>query len=137
MCYEWCTVNCISLFLLKGTCQSCGVGGPNLWACLQVRSLFPSKHVTQVECIFRIIIIIITLFVLLSPQCGCPYVGCGESHSDHSTIHAQVTFLFIQLFNPFSGIRFVQLLSISGSLVLLYVYASFFFFSRPKNTIWQ
>lgn len=53
MCYEWCTVNFISLFLLKGTCQSCGVGGPNLWACLQVRSLFPSKHVRQVECIFR------------------------------------------------------------------------------------
>ncbi|XP_076139813.1 ubiquitin carboxyl-terminal hydrolase 20 [Alosa pseudoharengus] len=40
----------------KGTCQSCGVGGPNLWACL---------------------------------QCDCPYVGCGESYSDHSTIHAQ------------------------------------------------
>ncbi|XP_073696346.1 ubiquitin carboxyl-terminal hydrolase 20 isoform X1 [Garra rufa] len=40
----------------KGTCQSCGVGGPNLWACL---------------------------------QCDCPYVGCGESFSDHSTIHAQ------------------------------------------------
>uniref|UniRef100_A0A672M1K0 Ubiquitin carboxyl-terminal hydrolase n=1 Tax=Sinocyclocheilus grahami TaxID=75366 RepID=A0A672M1K0_SINGR len=39
-----------------GTCQSCGVGGPNLWACL---------------------------------QCDCPYVGCGESYSDHSTIHAQ------------------------------------------------
>uniref|UniRef100_A0A4W4G530 Ubiquitin carboxyl-terminal hydrolase 20 n=1 Tax=Electrophorus electricus TaxID=8005 RepID=A0A4W4G530_ELEEL len=41
----------------KGTCQSCGVGGPNLWACL---------------------------------QCDCPYVGCGESYSDHSTTHAQV-----------------------------------------------
>uniref|UniRef100_A0A672M5T1 Ubiquitin carboxyl-terminal hydrolase n=1 Tax=Sinocyclocheilus grahami TaxID=75366 RepID=A0A672M5T1_SINGR len=41
-----------------GTCQSCGVGGPNLWACL---------------------------------QCDCPYVGCGESYSDHSTIHAQTT----------------------------------------------
>uniref|UniRef100_A0A8C1HUZ0 Ubiquitin carboxyl-terminal hydrolase n=1 Tax=Cyprinus carpio carpio TaxID=630221 RepID=A0A8C1HUZ0_CYPCA len=54
----------------KGTCQSCGVGGPNLWACLQF---------------------------------DCPYVGCGESYSDHSTIHAQVTFLFIQLFTPFSG----------------------------------
>uniref|UniRef100_A0A8C2GZD4 Ubiquitin carboxyl-terminal hydrolase n=1 Tax=Cyprinus carpio TaxID=7962 RepID=A0A8C2GZD4_CYPCA len=40
----------------KGTCQSCGVGGPNLWACL---------------------------------QCDCHYVGCGESFSDHSTIHAQ------------------------------------------------
>ncbi|KAI7813347.1 ubiquitin carboxyl-terminal hydrolase 20 [Triplophysa rosa] len=40
----------------KGTCQSCGVGGPNLWACL---------------------------------QCDCHYVGCGESYSDHSTIHAQ------------------------------------------------
>uniref|UniRef100_A0A8C1YEU6 Ubiquitin carboxyl-terminal hydrolase n=1 Tax=Cyprinus carpio TaxID=7962 RepID=A0A8C1YEU6_CYPCA len=38
------------------TCQSCGVGGPNLWACL---------------------------------QCDCHYVGCGESFSDHSTIHAQ------------------------------------------------
>lgn len=23
--------------LLQGTCQSCGAGGPNLWACLQVR----------------------------------------------------------------------------------------------------
>uniref|UniRef100_A0A8C2H000 Ubiquitin carboxyl-terminal hydrolase n=1 Tax=Cyprinus carpio TaxID=7962 RepID=A0A8C2H000_CYPCA len=42
----------------KGTCQSCGVGGPNLWACL---------------------------------QCDCHYVGCGESFSDHSTIHAQTT----------------------------------------------
>ncbi|XP_061787795.1 ubiquitin carboxyl-terminal hydrolase 20 isoform X1 [Nerophis lumbriciformis] len=40
----------------KGTCQSCGVGGPNLWACLQN---------------------------------DCPYVGCGESYSDHSTLHAQ------------------------------------------------
>ncbi|XP_074149948.1 ubiquitin carboxyl-terminal hydrolase 20 isoform X2 [Sminthopsis crassicaudata] len=40
----------------KGTCQSCGAGGPNLWACLQV---------------------------------ACPYVGCGESFADHSTIHAQ------------------------------------------------
>uniref|UniRef100_A0A3P9JHZ8 Ubiquitin carboxyl-terminal hydrolase n=1 Tax=Oryzias latipes TaxID=8090 RepID=A0A3P9JHZ8_ORYLA len=40
----------------KGTCQSCGAGGPNLWACL---------------------------------QSDCPYVGCGESHSDHSTLHAQ------------------------------------------------
>uniref|UniRef100_A0A287CVV1 Ubiquitin specific peptidase 20 n=1 Tax=Ictidomys tridecemlineatus TaxID=43179 RepID=A0A287CVV1_ICTTR len=41
----------------KGSCQSCGVAGPNLWACLQV---------------------------------ACPYVGCGESFADHSTIHAQV-----------------------------------------------
>ncbi|GAB1286204.1 Ubiquitin carboxyl-terminal hydrolase 20 [Apodemus speciosus] len=41
----------------KGTCQSCGVAGPNLWACLQVT---------------------------------CPYVGCGESFADHSSIHAQV-----------------------------------------------
>ncbi|XP_059514285.1 ubiquitin carboxyl-terminal hydrolase 20 isoform X3 [Myotis daubentonii] len=40
----------------KGACQSCGVSGPNLWACLQV---------------------------------ACPYVGCGESFADHSTIHAQ------------------------------------------------
>uniref|UniRef100_A0A8D0L9K9 UBP-type domain-containing protein n=1 Tax=Sphenodon punctatus TaxID=8508 RepID=A0A8D0L9K9_SPHPU len=45
------------LFKSKGTCQSCGAGGPNLWACLQV---------------------------------GCPYVGCGESFVDHSTLHAQV-----------------------------------------------
>uniref|UniRef100_A0A673B1U4 Ubiquitin carboxyl-terminal hydrolase n=1 Tax=Sphaeramia orbicularis TaxID=375764 RepID=A0A673B1U4_9TELE len=37
-------------------CQSCGAGGPNLWACL---------------------------------QSDCPYVGCGESYSDHSTLHAQ------------------------------------------------
>lgn len=28
------------------------------------------------------------LFLL---QCDCPYVGCGESYSDHSTTHAQVT----------------------------------------------
>ncbi|XP_029470133.1 ubiquitin carboxyl-terminal hydrolase 20 isoform X2 [Rhinatrema bivittatum] len=41
----------------KGTCQSCGAGGPNLWACLQD---------------------------------GCPYVGCGESYADHSTLHAQL-----------------------------------------------
>ncbi|XP_068608688.1 ubiquitin carboxyl-terminal hydrolase 20 [Brachionichthys hirsutus] len=40
----------------KGTCQSCGAGGPNLWACL---------------------------------QSDCPYVGCGESDADHSTLHAQ------------------------------------------------
>lgn len=40
----------------KGTCQSCGAVGPNLWACLQI---------------------------------GCPYVGCGESFADHSTLHAQ------------------------------------------------
>ncbi|XP_061118948.1 ubiquitin carboxyl-terminal hydrolase 20 isoform X1 [Conger conger] len=40
----------------KGTCQSCGAAGPNLWACLQN---------------------------------DCPYVGCGESYSDHSTLHAQ------------------------------------------------
>uniref|UniRef100_A0AAQ4PWF5 Ubiquitin carboxyl-terminal hydrolase n=1 Tax=Gasterosteus aculeatus aculeatus TaxID=481459 RepID=A0AAQ4PWF5_GASAC len=44
-------------FTLQGTCQSCGAGGPNLWACLQVGD--------------------------------CPYVGCGESSSDHSTLHAQ------------------------------------------------
>ncbi|XP_027946348.1 ubiquitin carboxyl-terminal hydrolase 20 isoform X3 [Eumetopias jubatus] len=44
------------LFKSKGVCQSCGVTGPNLWACLQV---------------------------------SCPYVGCGESFADHSTIHAQ------------------------------------------------
>uniref|UniRef100_A0A7N9AYL0 Ubiquitin carboxyl-terminal hydrolase n=1 Tax=Mastacembelus armatus TaxID=205130 RepID=A0A7N9AYL0_9TELE len=44
------------LLLLQGTCQSCGAGGPNLWACLQNE---------------------------------CPYVGCGESYSDHSTLHAQ------------------------------------------------
>lgn len=40
----------------KGTCQSCGAGGPNLWACLQT---------------------------------DCSYIGCGESYSDHSTLHAQ------------------------------------------------
>ncbi|MEE6505526.1 hypothetical protein FKM82_005549 [Ascaphus truei] len=40
----------------KGPCESCGAGGPNLWACLQD---------------------------------GCPYVGCGESYADHSTLHAQ------------------------------------------------
>lgn len=40
----------------KGACQSCGAGGPNLWACLQT---------------------------------DCSYIGCGESYSDHSTLHAQ------------------------------------------------
>uniref|UniRef100_A0A452RTS3 Ubiquitin carboxyl-terminal hydrolase n=1 Tax=Ursus americanus TaxID=9643 RepID=A0A452RTS3_URSAM len=44
------------LGIYPGVCQSCGVSGPNLWACLQV---------------------------------SCPYVGCGESFADHSTIHAQ------------------------------------------------
>lgn len=29
--------------------------------------------------------------MLVSFQCDCPYVGCGESYSDHSTTHAQVT----------------------------------------------
>uniref|UniRef100_A0AAY4AB21 Ubiquitin carboxyl-terminal hydrolase n=1 Tax=Denticeps clupeoides TaxID=299321 RepID=A0AAY4AB21_9TELE len=48
----------------KGTCQSCGVGGPNLWACL---------------------------------QSDCPYVGCGESYSDHSTIHAKKHNLTVNL----------------------------------------
>lgn len=28
----------ILLVWLQGTCQSCGAGGPNLWACLQVKS---------------------------------------------------------------------------------------------------
>uniref|UniRef100_A0A7N6AND4 Ubiquitin carboxyl-terminal hydrolase n=1 Tax=Anabas testudineus TaxID=64144 RepID=A0A7N6AND4_ANATE len=46
----------VHFLLLQGTCQSCGAGGPNLWACLQN---------------------------------DCPYVGCGESYSDHSTLHAQ------------------------------------------------
>lgn len=27
----------------QGTCQSCGAGGPNLWACLQVNSPLPPK----------------------------------------------------------------------------------------------
>uniref|UniRef100_A0A8C4NXH7 Ubiquitin carboxyl-terminal hydrolase n=1 Tax=Dicentrarchus labrax TaxID=13489 RepID=A0A8C4NXH7_DICLA len=27
----------VVFLLLQGTCQSCGAGGPNLWACLQVR----------------------------------------------------------------------------------------------------
>lgn len=29
---------CIVYLWLQGTCQSCGAGGPNLWACLQVKS---------------------------------------------------------------------------------------------------
>ncbi|XP_053325258.1 ubiquitin carboxyl-terminal hydrolase 33 [Spea bombifrons] len=40
----------------NGSCQDCGVKGPNLWACLEN---------------------------------GCSYVGCGESHADHSTTHSQ------------------------------------------------
>uniref|UniRef100_A0AAQ6A495 Ubiquitin carboxyl-terminal hydrolase n=1 Tax=Amphiprion ocellaris TaxID=80972 RepID=A0AAQ6A495_AMPOC len=35
----------------KGTCQSCGAGGPNLWACLQVRSC-PVVNV-QSHCFFK------------------------------------------------------------------------------------
>lgn len=31
------TLGCL-LRLTQGTCQSCGVSGPNLWACLQVRA---------------------------------------------------------------------------------------------------
>lgn len=27
------------------------------------------------------------------PQNGCMYVGCGESHADHSTVHSQVSAL--------------------------------------------
>lgn len=32
-------VLCLSPHLTQGTCQSCGVTGPNLWACLQVRGV--------------------------------------------------------------------------------------------------
>uniref|UniRef100_A0A4W5LS06 ubiquitinyl hydrolase 1 n=1 Tax=Hucho hucho TaxID=62062 RepID=A0A4W5LS06_9TELE len=46
-------------FNLMGQCQDCKVGGPNLWACLEVSD--------------------------------CAYVGCGESHADHSTVHSQET----------------------------------------------
>lgn len=28
--------------------------------------------------------------LLIFPQNGCTYVGCGESHADHSTVHSQV-----------------------------------------------
>lgn len=28
--------------------------------------------------------------VCFSLQNGCAYVGCGESHTDHSTVHSQV-----------------------------------------------
>ncbi len=28
-------------------------------------------------------------------QNGCSYVGCGESHSDHSTVHSQVSHLIL------------------------------------------
>lgn len=48
----------------------------------------------------RLNIVMCICAVLL--QCDCPYVGCGESYSDHSTIHAQVTHLSLYLSFPCS-----------------------------------
>lgn len=41
-------------FTLQGTCQSCGAGGPNLWACLQVGSLKCCLHLGK--CCFSLCI---------------------------------------------------------------------------------
>lgn len=43
------------LLLLQGTCQSCGAGGPNLWACLQVNQRL------QILCIFVILEVVESL----------------------------------------------------------------------------
>lgn len=40
----------VVLILLQGTCQSCGAGGPNLWACLQVRSKIKHKKSVSAAC---------------------------------------------------------------------------------------
>uniref|UniRef100_A0A668AD50 Ubiquitin carboxyl-terminal hydrolase n=1 Tax=Myripristis murdjan TaxID=586833 RepID=A0A668AD50_9TELE len=57
---QGCDANLTVSIIFQGQCQDCKVGGPNLWACLEVRN-------------------------------GCSYVGCGESHTDHSTVHSQET----------------------------------------------
>lgn len=77
-----------AVLCFQGQCQDCKVGGPNLWACLEV-----SKMPTQSEEIrlrsFKLCRNI-PLLVCFFLQNGCMYVGCGESHADHSTVHSQV-----------------------------------------------
>ncbi|XP_042729430.1 ubiquitin carboxyl-terminal hydrolase 33 isoform X5 [Lagopus leucura] len=63
-----------------GTCQDCKVRGPNLWACLE-------NSWTLIEKLN---------FIPTVPKNSehmnrCTYVGCGESHVDHSTTHSQET----------------------------------------------
>lgn len=60
---------------------------------------------------------------LLSLQVSCPYVGCGESFADHSTVHAQVSLVagsnqMAQSSNPSSGCLSVPstALGLSGSV---------------------
>uniref|UniRef100_A0A674DAL2 Ubiquitin carboxyl-terminal hydrolase n=1 Tax=Salmo trutta TaxID=8032 RepID=A0A674DAL2_SALTR len=50
-----------------GQCQDCKVGGPNLWA------------------------FVTTTWPCMNMDNSCVYVGCGESHADHSTVHSQET----------------------------------------------
>ncbi|XP_023371922.1 ubiquitin carboxyl-terminal hydrolase 20 isoform X3 [Otolemur garnettii] len=72
----------------KGSCQSCGVTGPNLWACLQafISALPHAGALMTVPTSWGWGVIHETDAVM---EAACPYVGCGESFSDHSTIHAQ------------------------------------------------
>ncbi|MGH0148573.1 UNVERIFIED_CONTAM: hypothetical protein FKN15_026501 [Acipenser sinensis] len=40
---------------------------------------------------FAALMLVFMMFSLCPSQNGCAYVGCGESHADHSTVHSQDT----------------------------------------------
>lgn len=67
-------------------------------------------------------------------QCDCPYVGCGESYSDHSTTHAQVT---LNLIYNLASLHHLPFLSFSIFSVDSFIFTISFFDSRQRNTIWQ
>ncbi|RXN00577.1 Ubiquitin carboxyl-terminal hydrolase 33 [Acipenser ruthenus] len=71
-----------------GKCQDCKVGGPNLWACLE--DSLPVLYRTDCNS-FAALLLVFMMFSLCPSQNGCAYVGCGESHADHSTVHSQDT----------------------------------------------
>lgn len=64
------------------------------------------------------------------PQNGCMYVGCGESHADHSTVHSQVralTRVFLS-YSMHDGIGHSQrsVLDLTGGGVYSYDILSYF-----------
>lgn len=65
-------------------------GGKRALTAKQRGSWFVSWRVRFIFVLFRSVIpgFLPPLFVSL--QNGCAYVGCGESHTDHSTVHSQV-----------------------------------------------
>lgn len=57
-------------------------------------------------------------------QCDCSYVGCGESYSDHSTTHAQVT---LKLKYILTALHHLSVSSFSICSVYLFIYMISFF----------